>query len=325
MKYTTSFLLATVCLLGATNAYAQTPRINFTAPMVYPEGVAYNDKTNTFFVSSVKTAAIGTVDPGGKYSVFFEDNALKSSYGMKIDPKKDRLWVCTSDGNYSKFSDPSTYKKVARLVSIDMNTKKKVDDIDLAKLYPGKHFINDLTFDDKGNIYITDSYSPVICKVDAKGSASVFTESELFKGEDVGLNGIVYNPKGFLLVANDREGALYKVDINNPKAVSKVKIKNLFPGMDGLLWDAQGNLVIIQNKGVDKTYQLSSKDNWVSADILASTLTTDRFQYPTTGVLQSGKIYVLNAKLNEITDSTRAPSKEFSLQQVQFKPVLNKD
>ena len=321
MKYTSSFLLAFVWLTGIHQAQAQTPRINFTAPMVYPEGVAFNAKTNQYFVSSVKTATIGTVDPAGKYSPFYEDSALKSSYGMKIDPKTNRLWVCTSDGNYSKFSEPGTYKKVARLISIDLATKKKVDDIDLAKLYPGKHFINDLVFDDKGNIYITDSYSPVIYKVDAKGSASVFAESDFFKGEDVGLNGIVFHPKGFLLVANDREGALYKVDINNPKAISKVKIKNLFPGIDGLLWDAQNNLVLIQNKGVDKTYQLTSKDNWLSADILASTLITDRFQYPTTGVLQSGKIYVLNAKLNEITDSTRAPSKEFSLQQVEFRPV----
>ena len=321
MKYFFSVISISFSLICTNNAQAQTPRINFTAPMVYPEGVAYNEKTNQFFVSSVKTATIGTVDPAGRYAPFYEDSALKSSYGMKIDPKTNRLWVCTSDGNYSKFSEPGTYKKVARLISIDLGTKKKAADIDLAKLYPGKHFINDLAFDDKGNIYITDSYSPVIYKVDAKGSASVFTESDLFKGEDVGLNGIVFHPNGFLLVANDREGALYKVDISNPKAVSKVKIKTLFPGIDGLLWDAQNKLVLIQNKGVDKTYQLSSKDNWLSADILASTLITDRFQYPTTGVLQGGKIYVLNAKLNEITDSVRAPSKEFSLQQVEFKPV----
>ena len=300
---------------------AQTQRLNFTAPMVYPEGVAFNEKTNTYFVSSVKTATIGTVDQNGTYATFFQDSSLKSSYGMKIDSKNNRLWVCTSDGNYSKFSEPSTYKKVARLISIDLNTKKKIDDIDLAKLYPGKHFINDLAFDDKGNKYVTDSYAPVIYKIDAKGSSSVFTESDLFKGEDVGLNGIAFHPKGFLLVANDREGALYRVEIANPKNITKVKINTLFPGADGLLWDAQNNLVLIQNKGVDKAHQLSSKDNWLSAELLASTATTDRFQYPTSGVLQSGKIYALNAKLNEITDSTKAPSKDFSLQLIQFKPV----
>lgn len=320
MKYIFRGLLIVASVWNG-NVHAQTPRINFTAPLAYPEGVAYNEKTNTFFVSSVKTATIGTVDPNGNYAVFYQDNSLKSSYGMKIDPKSNRLWVCTADGNYSRFSEPATYKKISRLISIDMATKKKVNDINLASLYPGKHFINDLAFDDKGNIYITDSYSPVIYKVDAKGIASIFTQSDFFKGEDVGLNGIVYSPKGFLLTANGQQGALYKVDINNPKNVTKVKINNLFPGADGLLWDNQNNLVLIQNKGVDKTFQLNSKDNWQSAEILAATATTDRFQYPTTGVLQSGKVYVLNAKLNEINDSTKTPSKEFSLQLVQFKPV----
>lgn len=314
-------LISLIIFLTTLSAQSQTPRINFTAPLAYPEGVAFNNKTQTFYVSSVKTGTIGQVDQNGKYAVFFEDSGLKSSFGMKVDSKQNRLYVCVSDPNYSKYSDSSTFKKMARLISIDLNSAKKVLDINLAVLYPGKHFANDLTFDDKGNIYVTDSFSPVIYKVDAQGKASIFTESDLFKGEDVGLNGIVFHPKGFLLVANDRDGALFKVDITHPANITKVKLKNFFPGADGLLWDQQNNLVLIQNKGIDKAFQLFSNDNWQSAEIKAATASTDRFANPTTGVIQNNKIYLLNSKMNELTDSTKTPSKEFSLQEVQFKPA----
>jgi len=318
MKRTGFFLAA--CLAGFT-AICQTPRITFKAPRAYPEGVAYNDKTNSFYVSSVKDATIGRVDAAGNYKVFYQDKDLKSSYGMKVNTAKNQLWICTGDANYSDYADTQTHKKMIRLITIDLSSGKKLQDINLSKLYNGKHFANDLAFDDKGNAYITDSYSPVIYKVDAQGKASVFAENELFKGEDVGLNGIAYNPQGFLLTVNNGTGAILKVDINNPVNVTKVKINQLFPGADGLLWDAQSNLVLIQNESLDKANQITSTDGWATAKIIAATSITDRFQHPTTGVLQGTKILLLNAKLNELNDPTKKPSDEFSLQQVVWKPM----
>jgi sugar lactone lactonase YvrE len=300
---------------------SQTPRIVFEAPYLYPEGVAFNSKTNLFYVSSVTTGTIGSVDRNGKYKVLYKDSLLKSSFGMKLDRKGDHLWVCISDPNYSIYSDSATFKKMARLISINLTLEKKIADVDLSKFIEGKHFANDLTLDDEGNIYITDSYSPVIYKVDARGQANIFTQSELFKGEDVGLNGIVFHPGQFLLVANSRDGAIFKVDIKDPNKITKVKINTFFPGADGLLLDDQNNLVLIQNRGVNKAFQLTSNDNWESAQIKSFTIAEDRFQYPTTGVMQNGNIYLLNSKLNELSDPGINPSKEFSLQLVKFKPA----
>lgn len=308
-------------LLLSLGAAAQTERIVFHAPVMYPEGVAYHSQQKLFYVSSVKTGTIGSVDAAGMYKKIYEDSLLKSSYGMKVDNKNNRLLVCISDGNYSKFSTPATYKKMARLIAVDLATGTKKWDVNLDKLYAGNHFANDLTLDEKGNIYITDSYSPVIYKVDAAGKATVFAESEWFRSEDVGLNGIIYHPQGYLLVAHNTNGALFKVDIKNPKSISKVKLKTFFPGADGLLWASPNNLVLVQNKGVNKAFQLSSSDNWMSAEVKASTAAADRFQYPTTATLQDGRVWLLNAKLNEITDSSMSPSKEFSLQLARFQPV----
>lgn len=308
-------------LLCALGVAAQTERIVFRAPVMYPEGVAYHPQQKLFYVSSVKTGTIGSVDENGQYKKLYEDSLLRSSYGMKVDAKNNRLLVCIADGNYSKYSTPATYKKMARLLAIDLATGAKKWDVNLDKLYAGKHFANDLTLDERGNIYITDSYAPVIYKVDAQGKASVFAEHDWFRSEDVGLNGILYHPQGYLLVAHNTNGALYKVDVKNPKLVSPVKLKMFFPGADGLLWAAPNKLVLVQNKGANKIYQLSSTDNWASAEVKAATATEDRFQYPTTATLQDSRVWVLNAKLNENVDSSMLPSQEFSLQLARFLPM----
>ncbi|MVM30462.1 gluconolaconase [Spirosoma sp. HMF4905] len=319
MNKKTGLLLISLCLVGSLSSHAQTPRIAIPVPGLYPEGLTYSNQTNRFYVSSVTTATIGSVDRQGNYVKLYEDHGLKSTYGLKIDPKLNRLWVCVSDANYSQFSDSTTAKKLGRLIAIDVTTGKKVADVDLTKLYAGKHFINDLAFDNQGNGYVTDSYSPVIYKLDVSGHASVLAKSDWFKGEEVGLNGIVYHPQGFLLVNNTSSGALYKVDLADPTKINRVMIKTFFPGADGMLWMGE-SLIVIQNKSVDKVFQLVSKDNWQTADVTAATSAEDRFQQPTTGTLVDGQCYVLNSKMNELADLTKRPSKEFSIQLVQFKP-----
>ena len=316
------FIINMICCITFLQTIGQTERITFQAPHLYPEGTVFYSKKNTFFVSSVKTGTIGKVDSKGNYTIFYEDSGLKSTFGMKIDEKKNRLWVLASDPNklYSNYSDSSTLKKMIRLIGINLNTGKKEADIDLSNLYQGKHFGNDLTIGNNGNIYITDSYSPVIYKVDLNGKPSVFATSDLFKAEDLGLNGIVYNPAGYLLTANSTNGCLLKVDIKDPSKITKVKLSMFIPGADGLLMNGN-DLIISQNKGVNKALDLMSNDNWMSAQLKGATSVEDRFAQPSTLTMMNGKVFLLNSKLNELQDSTIPKSKEFSLQVAQFRPM----
>lgn len=310
-----------IAILFSLLSQAQTPRINFTAPMLYPEGVAYNSSNQLFYVSSVKTGTIGTVDRMGHYKEWYKDDALKSSFGLKIDQKRNWLWACTGDPNYSMFSDSDTYKKMIRLVAIDLASGKKVKDINLSDIFPGKHFANDMTMDPENNIYVTDSYAPVIYKIDADGRGSVFAKSDLFKSTDVGLNGIVYHPSGYLITVHNSDGILYRINVKAPTQITAVRTMQFFPGGDGLMLNASNELILVQNKGIDKAFKLVSTDNWLSAEIIAATGGTDRFQYPTTIATADGKLYLLNAKLDELQDATKQPSKEFSLQLAEFKSV----
>lgn len=316
MKYLT-LLLAMI----SSAALAQTGRINFKAPLFYPEGVAYDETGQRFFIGSVKTGTIGTVSEAGMYAPFYVDSSLKSSFGMKVDKLRGKLWVCTGDATYSQYSDSATYKKMIRLIGLDLQKGTKTDDIDLSALYNGKHFANDLALDNAGNIYITDSYSPVIYRVDAQGKPSLLVQSPLFSAVDVGLNGILWHKAGFLLVINGSQGQLYKIDLAAPNTITAVKQPAFFPGGDGLLWDKDGGLVLAQNRGTHKIFKLQSKDNWQSCELVGATAATDRFKQPSTTTLKDNKVYVLNSKLNELTDPTAKPSVEFSLQQAVFRAV----
>ncbi|MBW7676367.1 gluconolaconase [Chryseobacterium chendengshani] len=298
-----------------------TARIEFNAPEAYPEGIAYDSNADVYFVSSARLGSVGKVTPAGVYSLLINDPTFKSTYGVKVHPDGKRLFVCVGDANYSKFTSSETRKKMARLVGIDIATGKKTDDIDLSKLVPGKHFANDLTFDSQQNAYITDSFSNVIYKVTPTGEASVFADSSMFKTEGVGLNGIVFHPSGYLLTVSSGTGSLYKIDLNNSKNITKVATEQFFMNGDGLLLTENRKLVVVQNGGSDKIYELTSEDNWSSAKLSASTLVADRFTYPSTAAMAKDKIWIMNAKFSELTDSTSVPSNKFAIQHARLMPL----
>lgn len=298
-----------------------TARIEFNAPEAYPEGIAFDSISRNYFVSSARLGGIGKVTLDGSYSVLINDPSFKSSYGMKVHPDGKRIFVCIGDANYSKFTSLETRKKMARLIGIDINTGKKTDDINLAGLVSGLHFPNDLTFDNQNNAYITDSFANVIYKVTPQGKASVFADHQLFKTEGIGLNGIVWHPSGYLLSVSSGTGTIYKINIDDPKKVSKVLTEQFLMNGDGLLLTGSQKLVVVQNGGSDKIYELTSSDNWHSAKLSASTLVADRFTYPSTATKADGKIWVMNAKFSELTDSTSVPSKKFSIQHARLIPL----
>jgi len=310
-------------LVLAQSVWAQQPtkRIEFEAPESYPEGVVFDKTANVFYVSSARLGTVGKVTKEGKYTELYSDKSLKSTYGLKLHPDEKRLFLCAGDANYSKFSTPDTKKKMARLISIDVKSGKKLSDTDLSQLIPGEHFPNDLAFDKNGNVYITDSYADAVYKVDSSDKASVFSKSELLKSAGVGPNGIVFHQQGFLIVANNGSGSLIKIEIQNPEKGTKVKIDQFFPGADGLILNDESTLTLVQNGGVNKIFKIKTSDNWNSAQVMESTSIEDRFAFPSTAAIAGNETWVMNANFSELSEGNNVPSKKFSLQQAVFNPV----
>ena len=286
--------------------------IRFSKTALYPEGVDYDAKDNRFLVTSLREGIVGAVSGDGNYQVVFQDSNLVSAIGIRIDSARDRVLVCNSDPGVSMHTKPENQGKLAGLGVFQLSTGALIKYIDLAALSQGGgHFCNDIALDSTGIAYATDSFSPIIYKIDADLNASIFFSNERFTGEGFNLNGIVVKDD-YLLVTKYNEGVLFKVPLNDPEKFSQVTIAETFPGADGLLWAADGSLVVIANLQTNKVFKLSSSDNWVSAAVV-NRLDTGQV-YATTGVEINGAVYALYAMLHVLFNpETKAHIETFEI------------
>jgi sugar lactone lactonase YvrE len=267
--------------------------ISFTKKALYPEGVDYDTNGKRFLVTSLHEGTVGTVSPDGNYQVLFQDSKMVSAIGIRIDSARDRVLVCNSDPGASIHTMKDTQGKLAGVAAFQLSTGKLIKYIDLASLSKGGgHFCNDIAIDSTGTAYVTDSFSPIIYKIDPDYNASIFLQNDSFTGKGFNLNGIVVKDD-YLVVAKSSDGELFKVPLNDPEKFSKINIAEKLPGADGLLWGNDGSLIVIAH---EKVFKLGSTDNWTSATI-ANSVDTGQV-YATTGVKINGDIYVLYAMLH---------------------------
>ena len=270
--------------------------ISFSKLALYPEGIDYDAKGKRFLVTSLHEGTVGAVTDDGNYQVLLQDDNMVSAIGIRIDSARDRVLVCNSDPGTSIHTKKENQGKLAGLGVFQLSTGNLIKYIDLASLSEGGgHFCNDIALDSTGVAYVTDSFSPIIYKVDTDNNASILLNNERFTGEGFNLNGIVVKDD-YLLVAKYNEGLLFKIPLDDPEKFSQVTIAEAMPGADGMLWAADGSLVVIANMDTNKVFKLTSSDNWASASVTSSVDTGQVF--PTTGVEINGNVYVLYAMLH---------------------------
>lgn len=244
----------------------------------------------------MRYGTVSEVKDDGSFKEFIKDDNFVTSVGIRVDSERDRLLVCNSDPGVSVHTKKENQGKLAGLGIFQLSTGKLIKYIDLARLSGiGGHFCNDIGLDGAGNIYVSDSFSPIIYKVDTNHKASIFFRNERFKGEGFNLNGLVIKDD-YLIIAKYNEGILFKVPLNDPSKFTQVAMSETFPGADGLIWAADGSLIVIANMNTNKVIKFTSTDNWASATVAGSSDTGQVFA--TTGVNRGGDIYAINAMLH---------------------------
>lgn len=300
-----SALWLTSCEDHALSPNADFPeRINFVSQRLYPEGIAYSAQLDRFLVTSIPFGKIGTVGKDGSYSDLLTAPELIAAIGMKV--AGGRIFVCNSDQGRSIRSTPATTRQTAELLVFDLNTRQLIRRTDLDALLPASdpNFANDVTLAPDGTAYVTDSFSPVIYKVNPDGTASILVRDDTrFSSPAFGLNGIAYHPNGYLIVANAGQGKLYKVDLQNGNTVTEVGNISMLPG-DGITF-LNGDLYVVT--GGTRVAQVRSTDNWQTASILKFDATG--YLGATTSVAVNNQIYTLNARIGE-----NANAQDFSIQ-----------
>lgn len=294
--------------------------VTFTQANLYPEGVEYDEIGNRFFVSSQTRGAIGQVKDDGTYTQFADDTVLVSTIGLRLDAGRNRLLAAVSDPGYNlRRTSAATQRRLAGLASFSRTTGQRLAYTDLAALRPNQnHFANDIAVDAQGNAYVTDSFAPIIYKVDPAGVATVFLEDAQLAAPAgaFGLNGIVFHPDGYLLVAKSNEGALFKVPLATPAAFTRVATTQNLMGADGLLLEDNNTLQVVTNAQAT-VYQLRTTSAWATATVADSFSTPP--QYPTTLARRAGAdSYVLYSNLNALQAGQNPPVSVFTIAEVDF-------
>ena len=324
--------------------------VNFVQSNLYPEGTQYDSQSGRFLVSSQTAGRIGQIpgdvtDPTkpNVYSSFADNEQLISTIGLNLDPSRNRLLAAVSDPGYNTArTSAATKGKLAATAIFNRSTGTLMQFINLSALpntYTA-HFANDIAIDAQGNAYVTDSYAPIIYRItfDAMGigTASVWLTNAAFSAPagKFGLNGIVYHPSGYLLVAKSDEGKLLKIPINNgnPGTLTTVTLpKGLdLSGDDGLQLFNNTTLHVVCN-AQGKVYRITTADDF-------GTVTTNGTfdanvggvsPYPTTlaqrtlsgpGVVAATtSSYVLYSHLNALQAGQTPPVETFTLKKVVFK------
>jgi hypothetical protein len=211
-----------------------------------------------------------------------------SSIGIEADEPRDRLLVANADR--SVFGGPGP--GIAKLGVYRLSNGDRLAMIDLGRLAGGDAddivFVNDLTVDAAGNVFLTDTFRNVIYRVDPSYQATLFHRFEPMT--DPGLNGIVHHVDGYLIVAVlATQGVLYKVPVADPQSARPIALSQPATGADGLLWDAAGRLIVVSNS-TGSALAYVSDDGWESARLDASASFEGQ---ATTGAAVDDAVYVV--------------------------------
>jgi Cu-Zn family superoxide dismutase len=219
-----------------------------------PEGVAFDKRSGSFFVSATGDGAIyrgklgDTATPVG---VFIPGAAGNSATGLKV--ARGKLYAAGASTGTIKVYDVTSG---ALLATFDTKGGDS-----------SPTFINDLVVTRRGDVYATDSFRPAIYHLSAAeiaagtpapkpiDPADVITttpEIPFNAGQGVfNLNGIVSRDSGRrdrLIVVNSDTGQLFTVKVRQGgRAIRELKVAGAttFKGGDGLLVD-RGRLLVVQ-------------------------------------------------------------------------------
>src|ERR687885_2512886 len=217
-----------------------------------PESVAYAANQNVLFVSNVngkpdqkdQNGFISKVSPSnGSIIELNWITGLNAPKGITISNNNSKLYV----------SD------ITDLVEIDIASGKMVKRFNA----PGSTFLNDVVSDNQGNVYVSDTRTNTIYKLDAKlGNSSSTLQVWLQDPQLHGPNGLHIDiNKNRLIVVSLGEltmpgGGIEVVDLKNKtiSSLGKEGTTSPFGGLDGIESDANETHYYVTDNPAGKLY-----------------------------------------------------------------------
>ena len=298
---------------------------------LFPEGII-TAANGDLYVSGFGDASILRVTEGKHVTTFKESGAdgLFGPVGMAIDEERRRLWVANFD--------LSTLRSNMKV--FDLNTKALLATLTIAE--DGlPHLFNELVTDKEGNVYISDTPTPIIWKASADlEGLSVFVEDPLLLNPNrpFGLNGLAFTPDGKYMIASviDRispgGGRLTRIDLATQE-VREVELSGFprtiatFGGSDGMLFEPDGSLIMVNVTPPASLVTANFNEDYSAAELIARERYEEVFNRPTTLAIRKNRLWVVNSQADHIIDDGNGalgtpPDLPFELVSLPLKNVL---
>jgi DNA-binding beta-propeller fold protein YncE len=265
---------------------------------VYPEGIAADNESGAFYVSSFSDGSIfrgDVTEEDVKPFLAGGQDGRTQAIGLKLDDE-GRLYIA---GGFT-----------GKVFIYDTASKELVRSFDAQ----GAGFLNDLAINPQtGDIYITDSFVPILWRISG-GQLEPWLDLDdppnqsdpiPYTPGQFNLNGIVATPDGrYLLTVQSYTGKLYRIDTRT-KQVREIEIdlRGVTPLTqgDGLVL-TNNTLYVINNQGF--VTKIALKNNFNSGEVEGNTSVLapppeKDGDFPTTGALVGGRLLVVNSQFDE--------------------------
>lgn len=296
---------------GTPGAGFETTVYDLPGDGVFPEGVAFDRATGTFYVGSNATGTIYRGDlTTGEVAVFLEgaDQGPTSVNGLKVD-EAGRLWVSGAATGLAAVYDTVDGALIGQASN---------------GLEPGSTFVNDVTVSSDGTGYFTDSMTPQLWIIPAGDGQLGTPEVVSFEGtayqygEGFGANGIqLTGDEAHVIIIDSGSASLYRYTVGSGE-VSAIDIGDAdLTGGDGLALD--GDVLYVCQNSVGQISRLQLGDDAGTATFI-DTFSDPAFAFPTTIALTDrGTVLVCNSQFD--TRETGAPELPFTVVEIAVPPL----
>ena len=261
-------------------------QLNFQKDLI-PEGIAIDPTSKTLFLNSLKHDKIvcSKLD-GTDTSTFIDCNQFGYLSGFGMTVNKNTL--------YALGNSPTKNNNQSVLLMLNPDDGKLIKSIELND--SSFTYLNDLAVGKKGEIFITDSESNKIYRVNHKNSKfEVYLDSE----EHPHTNGIaISNNNQYLYLASQK--GIRIVDLKTNKIINQT---NNYVGIDGLKFYKNSLIGIvnhmdeIENLGVYRYYLNADGSEIIKSEQIIPY--HDNFLIPTTLAINDDYLYfVINTQLH---------------------------
>ncbi|MEQ9099681.1 MAG: SMP-30/gluconolactonase/LRE family protein [Imperialibacter sp.] len=283
--------------------------VAFTIPEndLLPESIAYDPGTDVFYVGSTRRGKIIKIEKDGSQSTFVEGGQFGQwmVIGIKIDPKRNELWFCSSGGTnligYDKQDDKEG--RPAGIFRVNLSSGELIKKYTLEE--NGEvHFFNDLVIHENGDVYASHMFNDqAVYKIDRdKDQLEPYVQSELIKYP----NGMDISDDGKTLFVAHSEGiakvSLASGKVENLAVANSIKVSHR-ESIDGL-YVYKNSLIGIQSDLNRVTqFDLSVPQGAIVREKILQE-NDSRMDHPTTGVLVGDVFYyVANAQFQKVNEN----------------------